>query len=298
MTMRTEASARRGAAIERPLIVATLVVVVTMLAIGAVRVADVGRPDAAPSAAPVSHAAPSTFDPPSPDVSLVQLVPGLVQRLPAALARLGSTDAFQVSPAGTRVVFEAHDAGGDGGHQLFVMRTDGTGRRQVTFDAAPASSPAWSPDGTQVVYVSRADGTARPNLFVVDVRTGETHQVTHGRVDWTTVAPTPSFSADSRSILFTASGRHGKRIGLWTVPASGGRAELLMPRAGYGVFSPDGTTIAFHPMGNTVDYATWPMNVGIWLADADGTHRRPLIDSRVIMMAPVPWGEYPACLVA
>lgn len=291
MTMQTDASARRGASIERVLIVATLVVVVTVLAIGLVRVADVGRPDPAPSVAPVSEAVPVTFDPPPPDVSLVQLTAGLVQPLPEALARLGSTEAFQVSPLGTRVVFEAHDAGGDGGHQLFVMRTDGTGRHQLTFGVAPASDPVWSPDGTRVAYVSRAESTAGPNLFVVDVRTGRTHQVTYGRVDETTVAPTPSFSSDNRSILFTASGRHGNRIGLWTVPASGGRAELLMPRAGYGVYSPDGGTIAFHPMGNAVDFMTWPMDVGVWLADADGSHVRPLIRSSGHMMAPAPWGN-------
>ena len=64
-----------------------------------------------------------------------------------------------------------------------------------------------------------------------------------------------------------------------------------MPRAGFGVFSPDGTTIAFHPMGNAVDFMTWPMDVGVWLADADGTHVRPLIRSNGHMMAPAPWGN-------
>ena len=28
-------------------------------------------------------------------------------------------------------------------------------------------------------------------------------------------------------------------------------------------------------MGNAVDFVTWPMDVGVWLADADGTHRTP-----------------------
>jgi dipeptidyl aminopeptidase/acylaminoacyl peptidase len=289
MTTRIRTSSGQAAPLERTLIAVALATAVTMLAIGAVRVADLARPDPVPSTGPIADP-PVTFTPPPPDVSVVQLGSQHVLPLPTALVRLGSTDAFQVSPTGKRVVFEGHDADGDGGRQLFVMRTDGTGRRQLTSGAAPASEPAWSPDGTHVVYVSRADATAHPNLFVVDVRTGRSHQVTHGRVDWTTVAPTPSFSADGRTILFTATGHHGDWVGLWTVAASGDRAQLLLPRAGFGVFSPDGTTIAYHPMGKAVDPLTWSMDVGVWLADADGTDRRPLIDSSGWMMAPISWG--------
>ena len=193
MTMRTDASARRGAAIERPLIVATLVVVVTVLAIGAVRVADVGRPDAAPSVGSGLHS------------RAVDVRPTVARRLAGAARARGSCSACPRRSPGSDPPRRSRSRrlargwcsrrtmpAATGGQQLFVMRTDGTGRRQLTFDAAPASSPAWSPDGTQVVYVSRADGTAGPNLFVVDVRTGRTHQVTHGRVDGPPSRPRPA----------------------------------------------------------------------------------------------------------
>ncbi|MDQ2928031.1 MAG: hypothetical protein M3R22_07685 [Pseudomonadota bacterium] len=54
------------------------------------------------------------------------------------------------SPRGTHVVFASARSGTS---QLWVMRVDGSGRQQLTFDKQPSSFPAWSPDASRIVFV-------------------------------------------------------------------------------------------------------------------------------------------------
>ena len=180
--------------------------------------------------------------------------------VPDQLAALQLSGAFQMSPDGTRVVFVAPGPGDEPGSQLFVASADGGKVRQLTFGGRPPGAPAWSPSGSQVVFV-RNDAVGGRSLFVVDLRSRHVHQVTHGQVDGWLVQPTPNFSADGRRILFTATGGDGSWIGLWIVPVSGGRPTLLMRDAAYGVYSPDGATIAYHTTGTG-----WTRTSGPWMS--------------------------------
>jgi len=63
------------------------------------------------------------------------------------------------SPDGTMIVYEAclDDAwpcSGLAAFDIFVMRRDGTGRTRLTEEPGIDSNPAWSPDGTQIVFRS------------------------------------------------------------------------------------------------------------------------------------------------
>jgi TolB protein len=101
---------------------------------------------------------------------------------------------------------------------IFTMYPNGTHIRQITHPPKGFSDdfPAWSPDGTKVAFnrrcrPSHCDGS---RILVVDVDTGDTHQVTHCIPDggWTEEHPPPSsgrycvgdsqptFSADGKSI--------------------------------------------------------------------------------------------------
>jgi WD40 repeat protein len=66
----------------------------------------------------------------------------------------------------------------EGSLQIFTASIDGTGVRQITDDPTGAASPAWSPDGKRIAYEGYGSGDFR-NLFVLDVTTGESTQITH-----------------------------------------------------------------------------------------------------------------------
>jgi len=99
-----------------------------------------------------------------------------------------------VGPAGTQIVFAE---GGGGKSQLYVVNTDGTGRRQLTTGAYPNTHPAVSPDGRHVLFVSLRGGSY--NIYQINIDgTGE-QKLTSGRVDGS-----PSYAPDGRSFYYLA----------------------------------------------------------------------------------------------
>jgi Tol biopolymer transport system component/imidazolonepropionase-like amidohydrolase len=77
-----------------------------------------------------------------------------------------------VSPDGTQVAFLAL---GD----LWIMPLAGPARR-LTHDAFLETDPAWSPDGSSLLFSSDRDGFM--NIWVRDLATGVDRQITHGKI--------------------------------------------------------------------------------------------------------------------
>ncbi|HSJ24879.1 MAG TPA: hypothetical protein VK929_09440 [Longimicrobiales bacterium] len=68
------------------------------------------------------------------------------------------------TPAG-EIMFETYGLpDGDTDRRVFTLRTDGTGRRALLLPGD--HSPAWSPDGSRIVFISVRDGFSR--LYVMD----------------------------------------------------------------------------------------------------------------------------------
>jgi len=84
-----------------------------------------------------------------------------------------SCESVQVSPDGSLVVFR-------GGERLYIADIDGSDRRVLS--PSGGAQPAWSPDGSKIVYVKKLPGNPydpRNNvLWVIDVETGEERQLT------------------------------------------------------------------------------------------------------------------------
>lgn len=165
-----------------------------------------------------------------------------------------------VSSDGRKIVFEGRvdpDARFDTG--IYVINSDGTGRRLLTDDGLQAS---FLPDSRRIVF-SRSSGN-RVNLFTIRLDGTGLRQITHGPYgDYD-----PAVSPDGRTVAFSSDrDREGKRdhSDVFTVASSGGRPRLLIdgPMGDEDPnYSPDGRRIAFASSrgGNT----------GIFIASSEG----------------------------
>ena len=129
------------------------------------------------------------------------------------------------SPNSQQIAFKSYREGRTG--EIYVMDVDGTNQQKLTHDAAVNGEPAWSPDGSKIVFeasldedtilaVMNSDGTNRRNL---------TEEVLNGIWEMNSG---PAWSPDGKSIayvsgipgrndtaihLMTADGLHLKRLG-------------------------------------------------------------------------------------
>ena len=198
------------------------------------------------------------------------------------------------TPDGKRLAFISTR---DGAPQVYIADADGRGVKQVTKISAGVQTPlVVSPDGRKVAFVSdvfpqckdedcnkRTRETiekdpaklrvltglpfrhwdewrtnTRHHIFVADIESGETRDVTPGDFD----SPPHfyedngiAFSPDSRAIAFVSNreGRDREMMStnqdVWTVPVTGGEPKRLTtnPAAdNQPIFSPDGTLHAIH----------------------------------------------------
>jgi dipeptidyl aminopeptidase/acylaminoacyl peptidase len=111
-----------------------------------------------------------------------------------------SVSSPQISPDGTTVIFSRGfvDLRSDQNRSnLWVVGIDGTRLRQMTDGDWSDSSPAWSPDGTRIAFLSDRSGTTQLHVMWVDTR--EQLQLTRlerapGSITW---------SPDGRQVAFT-----------------------------------------------------------------------------------------------
>jgi Tol biopolymer transport system component len=140
--------------------------------------------------------------------------------------------------------------------QLFVMNADGSGVKQLT--EQEAEYPAWSPDGSKIVFMSsipdyeiyqmNADGSGLTRLTN-----------TPGEDGW------PACSPDGKKIVFESerddcrisnrpdcgrSGDIGPFLDLWIMNADGsGQTRLTEIFGQFSAWAPDGSYIVFNSFG-------------------------------------------------
>lgn len=113
----------------------------------------------------------------------------------------------------------ASDAETPGHMHLWVAGPDGAGARRLTTDAADETVPAWSPDGSQIAYLSTRAG-GQPQVFVVDADGRDPAQVTRSAG----AKSRPAFAPGDNALLaFTSGGV------LLTASVATGDADRLLP---------------------------------------------------------------------
>jgi dipeptidyl aminopeptidase/acylaminoacyl peptidase len=117
--------------------------------------------------------------------------------------------AADLSPDGSRVVYAVTRADIEAEQDrvaLHLLDVETGARRQLTAGKGSDGSPAWSPDGSQIAFVS--DRAGAPQLFVISPDGGEARQVTELEKG---VSGTPAWSPDGTKLAFAALGPGERR---------------------------------------------------------------------------------------
>ena len=125
--------------------------------------------------------------------------------------------------------------------QLIVADADGENSRVILESKFPLMSPAWSPDGESLAYVSFE--TRRAAIYVQRVRTAERQRVS----ERPGVNGAPSWSPDGRKLALTLSSASGN-LDVYVLDLDSRQYTRVTDDAGIDtepVWSPDGTTIYF-----------------------------------------------------
>ncbi|HEY1774432.1 MAG TPA: Tol-Pal system beta propeller repeat protein TolB [Gammaproteobacteria bacterium] len=120
------------------------------------------------------------------------------------------SDSIYLKLTGQRGAFTTHiayvEVGAGERYSLIVADADGFGAQAIVPNAAqPLMSPAWSPDGSQLAYVS-FEGI-QPAIFMQTLATGQRTLLSKQ----TGVNGAPSFSPDGKSLALTLSTRPGNQ---------------------------------------------------------------------------------------
>jgi Tol biopolymer transport system component len=178
-----------------------------------------------------------------------------------------------VSPDGQWL---AYSSSGSPQEDIFMIRTDGTGLRQLTNDAAKDRLPRWSPDGQRITFYS--DRESRQEIWARAVTgNGDLEQLTFVGSSGRAVFPT--WSPDGKALAYYLFGQGSFLFDLhkpWAqqTPQPIGVGGKLEPDLGVWDWSPDGRKLAcikFRP-------GTQPSSVVVYtLATPDAAPRLDLI---------------------
>lgn len=125
-------------------------------------------------------------------------------------------------------------------HQLWVADADGENAKAAFTSPEPIISPAWSPNGAQLAYVSFE--ARKPVIYTHEVATGRRRLLASFRGS----NSAPAWSPDGRQLLATLT--LGGSSQIYALDANGGQPQRLTQSSGIDTepaFSPDGKQVYF-----------------------------------------------------
>ncbi|MCB2210033.1 DPP IV N-terminal domain-containing protein [bacterium] len=208
----------------------------------------------------------------NPDIFIARPDGGAVEQLTDDQA---FDDSPALSPDGRQIVFLSGRDDPTGvypnlQYEMYLIKTDGSGLRRLTETEASEDHPAWSPDGTRILFDADYDGDGYYEIYTMRTDGTDLTRLTDNDAndqfaDW---------SPDGRQIAF-ASDRNGG-WDLFIMDANGKDQRALIDGDDWALFpawSPDGVQIAYTGL------APRSRNTDVFVIDADGGNIQQLTDS-------------------
>ncbi|HYI14425.1 MAG TPA: protein kinase, partial [Thermomicrobiales bacterium] len=186
---------------------------------------------------------------------------------PVFASGAGFSDAvhFALSPDGSLLAFAAVPDGGDD-LEIFVLNIDANARAQMTDAPGDDMQPRWSPDGSQIAFISNRD--LNSEIYVMDANGDDQANLTNDAAgDYGHV-----WSPDGTQIAFGSNRTGDNEIFVMDADGSGLVNLSNDGDADWGpAWSPNGSQIVF---GSNRDG-----NDNIFVMDADGNNQRNLTNN-------------------
>lgn len=216
--------------------------------------------------APPTGAFPASQTPWDPDIPGASKTP-TPTFVEAREATITPTLTHNPSPA-QNIYWIAFNSRNAGNADIYIIKSNGSGLRQLTTRSSHELYPSWSPDGEYIIYQTNNGGDQE--LEIINVTTGETRALTKNECD----DFGPHWSPDGEWIVFYSNcdGESGSRE-IYKIRANGNERQQLTFTSSqnnwFPSWSPDGKKITFSSNRAGSKYSIYVMN-------ADGSDVRQL----------------------
>jgi Tol biopolymer transport system component len=185
---------------------------------------------------------------------------------------VGRNRSLAWSPDGRKLAFLRGRGCNDFTFSLYVVRSDGSGLRDLTSKlgalncggGSPASDPAWSPDGRKLAFVRLNAGFGEP-IYVVKADGSGLRRLTRSSA----LDADPTWSPDGRKLAFVSARDGNSEVYVMNADGSGQRSLTRNPAFDANpAWSPDGRKIVF--------VSNRDGGYGIYVMNADGSGQQRL----------------------